>query len=217
MMEMVTRDEHFIQNILFTDELSFALHGKPNSSVMRYWSEENQHRSIPVRSQYPQKLNVWAGIVGHHVVGPFFIDGTLNTQKYLELLDDQVLPAIRALPGMNLNRVWFQQDGCPVHNAREVREFLGNTFPGRVIAGYGNIRWPARSPDLSPLDFFLWGYLKQKIYSHNRPENLQELRVNIEELARNIPPDMLANTLENFYHRLECCLQKQGGIFEPSL
>lgn len=154
MMEKVNHDQHFIRNILFTDESTFPLHGKHNSSVMRYWSEENQHRSVAVRTQYPQKLNVWAGLLGNHVIGPFFIDGNLNGQKYLELLQNQVLPTVRALPDINMETIWFQQDGCPCHNTLQVRDFINNTFPDRVIGLHGNIKWPARSPDLTPLDFF---------------------------------------------------------------
>lgn len=153
-MEKANHDEQFIENILFTDESSFPLHGKHNSSIMRYWSEENQHRSVALRTQFPQKVNVWTGILGRHVVGPFFIEGNLNAVKYLRLLQTRVLPTITALPDINMDRIWFQQDGCPAHNAHQVRVFLENTFPERIIAGFGTIRWPPRSPDLSPNDFF---------------------------------------------------------------
>ena len=63
----------FLNNILFTDESTFHLHGHHNSQIVRYWSRENLRLNIPTRTQYPQKLNVWAGILGDSVIGPFFI------------------------------------------------------------------------------------------------------------------------------------------------
>lgn len=219
MMEKSNENENFLQNILFSDESSFPLHGKHNPSIVRYWSRENEHRSFQLRTQYPQKLNVWAGILGDHIIGPFFIDGTLNAAKYLELLQNQVLPAIQVLPNLDLGVVYFQQDGCPAHNAVTVKEFLTNTFPNRLISGTGDIKWPPRSPDLSPNDFFLWGYLKETIYKHqfNRPTNLEQLREKIVECGNSISPETLAEVRNSFYNRLTYCLAKEGGLFEPFL
>lgn len=213
-MEKANQENNFIKNILFTDESSFPLNGKHNPSVMRYWSQTNQHRYVPTQTQFPQKLNVWAGILGDHIIGPFFIDGSLDSQKYLSLLQDNILPAVRALPNLDLESVWYQQDGCPAHNAIIVRQFLEETFQERLMSGFGTIKWPPRSPDLSPNDFFLWGFLKTQIYSRNRPENLQQLRQRIVDTCANISPQMLENTRADFYNRLGYCLASDGGIFE---
>jgi hypothetical protein len=48
----------------------------------------------------------------------------------------------------------FQQDGAPPHWGSDVRRFLDGPTP-----------WPPRSPDITPLDFFLWGYVKDKVFS----------------------------------------------------
>jgi len=45
-----------------------------------------------------------------------------------------------------------------------VRAFLNNVFRARWIGRRGEIEWPARSPDLTPLDYFLWDYLKDRVY-----------------------------------------------------
>lgn len=217
-MNRANTDENFTANILFTDESSFSLHGHHNPSVTRYWSKENKHLSLPLRTQYPQKLNVWAGVVGNNIVGPFFIDGNLTALKYLELLRDQILPAIRNL-GRNIDHIWYQQDNCPAHCARNVQFFLRETFGTRIICGRNTIAWPPRSPDLSPLDFFFWGYVKQTIYQHeyNRAHNLQELRIKIIDAVNNIPPAMLTQVREEFYNRLGYCQAKFGGIFENEI
>ncbi|KAJ8939895.1 hypothetical protein NQ318_023235 [Aromia moschata] len=124
MREKADSDEHFLNNVLFTDESSFFLHKHHNHQITRYWSTENKHLSIPVRTQYPQKLNVWVGLLGESIVGPFFINGSLNSNKYLTMLQQQIIPAVRALR-INLENVWFQQDGCPAHNSRQNVVFAG--------------------------------------------------------------------------------------------
>jgi hypothetical protein len=60
----------------------------------------------------------------------------------------------------------------------------------------GAIEWPSLSPDLTPLDFFLWGYLKSKVY-FNRPNNLDELRQRIRAEVEHITPEVLAKCLHS--------------------
>lgn len=218
MREKINENEDVMKNILFTDESSFPLHGRHNPSVARYWSRENEHLRVPLRTQYPQKLNMWAGILGDNIVGPFVINGTLNGERYLQMLQGEIIPAVRTL-NINFEEIWFQQDGCPAHNARPVQEFLRTTFPERLICGRGTIPWPARSPDLSPLDFFLWGHLTELVYRypHERPANLEQLRVKIFDITNSITPEVLSNVRTEFYDRLGYCEAQQGNVFEHLL
>jgi hypothetical protein len=48
-------------------------------------------------------------------------------------------------------------------------------FPGHVVSWHGNIGWSPRSPDLSPCNFFLWGYHKAQVYQHH-PQALEGLK-----------------------------------------
>jgi len=59
----------------------------------------------------------------------------------------------------------FQQDGAPSHNAQLVSHYLNDFFQKRWIGIYGPIEWPPRSPEITPLDFFLWGHLKIVVYA----------------------------------------------------
>jgi hypothetical protein len=63
-------------------------------------------------------------------------------------------------------------------------------FPGRVISQRGNIEWPAKSPDLHTCDFFLWGYLKSKVYE-KKPRTMVDLKQNIRDEVAAISPTML--------------------------
>jgi hypothetical protein len=67
---------------------------------------------------------------------------------------------------MKSMRTWyFRHDGAPPHSSREVRNFLNYRFPGRRIGLCSPHTWPARSPDLSPLDYCVWGWMKELVYS----------------------------------------------------
>ena len=75
----------------------------------------------------------------------------------LPLLLDDVPLGVR-------QRMWFQHDRAPVHNAVNARRHLNEVFGNRWIGRNGPVSWPARSPDLTPLDFYLWGHMKTLVY-----------------------------------------------------
>ncbi|KAJ4436441.1 hypothetical protein ANN_19074 [Periplaneta americana] len=91
------------------------------------------------------------------IIGPyFFAEKTVTANTYLDMLQ---LYAVPQLPDGAI----FQQDGAPPHFANMVRTFLDEQFPARWIGrGSPYITWPARSPDLTPPDFFLWGLLRTR-------------------------------------------------------
>ncbi|GFX67478.1 DNA-directed RNA polymerase subunit [Trichonephila clavipes] len=61
--------------------------------------------------------------------------------------------------------LWFQQDGATYHTARATIDLLKDTFGDRLISRFGPVNWPPRSWDLTPLDYFLWGYVKWTVFS----------------------------------------------------
>jgi len=78
--------------------------------------------------------------------------------------------------------MWYQQDGAPPHSHRDVRAYLDNTFPDRWIGCRGSVEYPQRSPDVTPPDFFLWGYLKDTVYS-TKPATPEKLRQETERFC----------------------------------
>ena len=70
--------------------------------------------------------------------------------------------------------LWWNQDGAPPHRIVQVSEFLTEFFQHRIIAFNHPIEWPPRSPDITPCDYSLWGYLKNKVYV-SAPTNMDDL------------------------------------------
>lgn len=216
MMERITLDPQFLRNIVFSDEATFQLNGNVNRHNCRYWSDSNPHWIEESHTQYPQKLNVWAGIIDDTIIGPFFIDGNLNADRYEQLLRTEIIPAIRDLKGDDFINTWFQQDGAPPHYGVRVRQYLNEEFTGRWIGRRGTIEWAPRSPDLTPLDYFLWGYLKERVY-RTIPQTLDELRRNIINEINVIPREVIRRSTQTFYNRIGYCQEVGGGHFEQLL
>ena len=90
---------------------------------------------------------------------------------------------------------------APAHYALVVREWLDEWFPNMWIGRRGPIEWPPRSPDLTPPDFFLWGYLRDKIYQHHI-QNLDHLQQIIVDEFNQVPLNMCRKACENVKLRL---------------
>ena len=93
-------------------------------------------------------------------------------------------------------------------------QYLDSQFEDRVISRK-SVRgrdWPACSPDLNPLDYFLWGFLKSKVYSP-WPRNLDELEANIRREVGNLQPDVIRNAILDIKRRAQMCINAKGGHF----
>ena len=82
---------------------------------------------------------------------------------------------------------------CCAHTAHTSMELLDDVFADRIIS---KTTWPPRSPDLSPPDFFLWGAIKNSVYS-NKPHTIDELKMAITEYIRNVDCAILNTVFEN--------------------
>ena len=94
------------------------------------------------------------------------------------------------------NTTIHQQDGVPPHFHNDVHGYLNDTLAHRWIGrasqdGSPLLPWPPRSPDLTPCDFFLWGYVKDHVFALPIPLDLAELRQRIEHAVAGIDYQML--------------------------
>lgn len=114
-------------------------------------------------------------------------------------------------------RMFFMLDGAPCHYHVEVRDFLNAEFPERWIGREGAIAWPPRSPDLTPMNFYLWGFMKNIVYGPGRPEieNIYELRQRVHEAAEQVRQQ---NAMERACQSLiRLCIECSSENFEHLL
>jgi transposase len=204
-------DRLFPFTILFSDEANFYINGEVNKQNTRYWSSENPHWMEATKEQGCAKVMVWCGIWDSKIIGPFFFDATVNGENYLHMLQHEMMRMLQAA-GNHLP-IWFQQDGAPPHYATAVRNWLNVQFPDRWIGRRGAVEWPARSPDLNPCDFYLWGHLKALVYSE-KVRDLNHLKERITDCCHEITEKTLNDVTRNWCERLQLCFDIGGEHFE---
>ena len=116
-----------------------------------------------------------------------------------------------------MTKVIFQQDGAPPHTSNATLSWLKTQFGDRVISRRADFEWPAYSPDLNPADFFLWGYLKDRVYSDPIPRDIDQLKENIRKEARKINKDLVIRAIDNMLPRTQNLLSRKGAWFEKLL
>ncbi|GBO29044.1 hypothetical protein AVEN_271697-1 [Araneus ventricosus] len=102
---------------------------------------------------------------------------------------------------------------APPHYDNIVREFLDTTFPQRWIGRGAVMAWPPRSPDLTPLDFYLRGYVKQHVYSE-RINDINHLKQRITDVIHCVTPDVLTRVWGERDYRLDACRATNGTHIE---
>ena len=207
-------DRDFFKMILFTDEATFSSNGVVSSQNCRWWADENPNFAIEARNQHHFKVNVWCGILNTQIVGPFFFRQNLTSESYLHFLHTEILNFLHELPLEQRRQLFYQHDGAPAHSTLEVREWLDHTFQDQWIGRYSANPWPARSPDITPLDLFLWGYLKRKVYAQRPFRDVQHLEEMIRQCVNSITPYMLRNVLKELHFRTIRCIELNGGHVE---
>jgi hypothetical protein len=207
-------DERVLSLIIFSDEAIFQLDGKVNRQNCRIWGQENPHavQEVPLHSE---KVMVWAALWSRGIIGPYFFDGNVDRHSYHNLLVNFLWPQLENLD--NIDELWFQQDGAPPHYATLVRDWLDENFEDRWIGRRGAIEWPPRSPDLTPLDFYLWGALKGTVYRLPKPTTTDELKARIIEDMGKIDRETIQGVLLNFVTRCRNCVSQDGGHFQNLL
>uniref|UniRef100_A0A3Q3KZL0 DUF4817 domain-containing protein n=1 Tax=Mastacembelus armatus TaxID=205130 RepID=A0A3Q3KZL0_9TELE len=211
--QKLEQDPQFTQKILFSDEANFYVNGEVNKQNHRYWSDTNPHWIDPSKTVGTKKVMVWCGIWGTKIVGPFFINGNLKATGYLKLLHD-VFPSLCTEAGTFPE--FFQQDGAPPHYGCQVRAFLDEQFPEKWIGRRGPVERPPRSPDLTPLDFYLWGHLKAIVYGV-KIRDVQHLKLRILEACAGISPVVLLSVCEEWEKRVALTIHHNGQHIEHIL
>ncbi|GFW69891.1 uncharacterized protein LOC103524116 [Trichonephila clavipes] len=117
---------------------------------------------------------------------------------------------ISELNNHDVQELWFQQDGATCHIARATIDLLKDTLGDRLISRLVPVNWPPRSCDLTPLDYFLWGYVKSLVYA-NKPQTLDHLEDNIRRVIADIRPQMLEKVIENWTSRLDYIRASRGS------
>ena len=153
----------------------------------------------------------------HGIIGPFFFEDergnvvTVRKEPYVKIIE--LFWEELGERDVDKDEQWFQQDGAPPHTANITMDWLKDHFGERLISRRANTEWSPHSPDLNPPDFFLWGFLKDKIYQNN-PQTIQALKTAITANIQTISQDECVRVINNFARRIQECLRLDGGHLE---
>ena len=209
---VLQRGEQFSKTIVFSDESSFYLNGKVSTHNVRIWGSERPSIFVEHERNCP-KVNVFCAMSTNQIFGPYFFnEDTIKSDEYLDMLRHWCLPQ---LP----DDIIFMQDGAPPHWALVVRAYLNAHFPQQWIGRAADrddalIRWPPRSPDLTPCDFFLWGYIKGKVFYPPMPQTVEQMKARIRLAIGTITGPLLLKVWGNFDRRLVKVIDQNGHHFE---
>ncbi|GFT27528.1 putative RNA-directed DNA polymerase from transposon X-element [Trichonephila clavipes] len=201
-----------MRHISFHDEAHFWLNGYVNKQNCRIWSEANPQVYVET-PLHPEKLTVWCALWAGGIIGPYFFKNdeghnvTVNGDRYRAMITNFFIPELN---NHDVQELWFQQDGATCHTARATIDLLKDTFGDRLISRFGPVNWPPRSCDLTPLDYFLWGYVKSLVYA-DKPQALDHLEDNIRRVIADIRPQMLEKVIENWTSRLDYIRASRGS------
>ncbi|GFU41623.1 putative transposable element [Trichonephila clavipes] len=157
------------------------------------------HKCMSKYRYIQKKLTVWCALWAGGIIGPYFFKNdeghkvTINGDRYRAMITNFFIPELN---NHDVQELWFQQDGATCHTARATIDLLKDTFGDRLISRFGPVNWLPRSCDLTPLDYFLWGYVKSLVYA-DKPQTLDHMEDNICRVIADKRPQMLEKVIEN--------------------
>ncbi|GFU19658.1 putative transposable element [Trichonephila clavipes] len=190
----------------------FLLNGYINKQNCRIWSEANPQVYVETLL-HSEKLTVWCALRAGGIIGPYFFKNdeghkvTVNGDRYRAMITNFFIPELN---NHDVQELWFQQDGATCHTARATIDLLKDMFGDRLISRFGPVNSPLRSCDLTPLDYFLWGYVKSLVYA-DKPQTLDHLKDNIRRVIADIRPQMLEKVIENWTSKLDFIRASRGS------
>ena len=178
---------------------------------MQIWIAAH-NRDVPrvMKTKFPATVMVF-GVVSSegHIIPPhiFEVGLKVNTKVYLDLLKSVMILWCNQVAG---GRAWvWQQDSVPVHKFKETQAWLQKECYDFVPFSH----WPPSSPDLNPLDYFIWSYVENitNMTSHNTKASLIAA---IRRVFAELPPTLVEKACSQIRIRIEAVFEAEGGNIE---
>jgi transposase len=145
---------------------------------------------------------VWAGFSAFGKTPLVFVTHRMNSKDYQNVLENNLLPYMRRFRSI---RFTYQQDNASIHVSTDTEGWLKR----KKIS---TLSWPARSPDLNPMEN-LWGILVRDIYADCRQfDNVDQLKEAIQEAWDRVPLDQLSRLVKSMSNRMIQVIERHGKV-----
>ena len=141
---------------------------------------------------------------GTKVTSHFYV-----TQVLRPLIHDHLIPSF----GDNISKVFVHHDKCSVHVSKFTTLYMELMTERYGIKFIAKADIPVKGADCSPLDFFGFGYLKQRVEGYS-VQNLNQLWNRCRTVWSQIRPETCAKVYEAWKKRLRLIHDKQGSHVE---
>lgn len=210
-MAQLKDDPDFLYRVIFTDEAAFPLYNDITKTGKKYYGRSAPNFGHPHKHFSPKlhvfvALNIMYGVIFYE----FFItdEGKLTTisgPNYEALMHNFKL----ATRKINLNELWWMQDGASPHIYGPAKKIIKELFDTRIIGrGFDNV-WPSKSPDLNCLDYFFWGRLRKLVNLLNFCD-LNTATKMLTEAIENFNVQEIINAILGFKSRVQMCGTLKG-------
>ena len=199
-----------VQQLLSTDP-SYDNKTIASTLKMQIWIAMN-NRDVPrvMKTKFPATVMVFgvASCEGHIMPPHIFEVGLkVNTKMYLDVLKSVVIPWCNQMAGER-PLVW-QQDSAPAHKSKETQAWLQKEYYDFVPF----FHWPPFSPDMNPLDFFVWSYVENitNMTSHNTKASLIAA---IRRVFAELPPALVEKACFLFRIPIKVVIEAESSYIE---
>ena len=190
--------------ILFSDESSFQLY---SNSPVRVWRKPDEkfrpECTVPRVQKGGGSVMVWGCMSSKGLGELAFVEGNMNTDKYLEHMENYMIPSKKKLFGRRKEWI-YQQDNAPCHVSKKALEWFRKR-------GIPVEKWPPRSPDMNPIEH-IWNILARRLQKYSI-STTKDLKLRLAEEWETLKKDgkLIANLVNSMPERVEALIKVKGG------
>jgi len=194
----------------FSDEKIFTVDAKVNRRNDRWLAHDPEDVPVVARTKFPASVHVLSVVSSEDdIMPPHFFKKreTITKEVYVEILRTTVKSWMEDVAA---GRPYiFQQDGAPAHTSHLVQNWLSDN----IDMFWSKDFWPPNSPDLNPLDYYVWGVVERDSNKARHP-NVASLQAAIEAAFIKMDRAQLQTACSRFRNRIEAVIEAQGGYIE---
>uniref|UniRef100_A0A914DEE7 Tc1-like transposase DDE domain-containing protein n=1 Tax=Acrobeloides nanus TaxID=290746 RepID=A0A914DEE7_9BILA len=216
-IQRIKKYDNELERIWFIGEAIFHTTGRVECHNLIYYQETGSDFIETINPESPgQCITVWAAINAKGIIGPYIAAGNADSETYRIFLKKftyelRQFQRLRA----EIYDPFFIHNNSPIHEGTD--KMLDQEFSkGWVGPGSKYANWPKLSPDLNPINFFLWGFIKNKVYTEPLEEdNVTELALRIYHAFTDVTPGMLMEAINASKTKIDVQLTIQKHDIVP--